>query len=160
MNEEYIENKFKPLLTMKNLKHLYIKVEFLIKLNKFKHFLNDFLFRLCYLRYLYIQGEHHFLDPNVRVWIEVATYHSNFLFEQLSFLHSLDKQECFFDLNEFEFSKDCLSDEQIVGMTLTHIIENKSPLFLDYAEYIKKTFDVLQEKGFTQNYPTIAQVRR
>ena len=90
----------------------------------------------------------------------MAADYSNFLFEQLSFLHSLDKQECFFDLNEFEFSKDCLSDEQIVGMTLTHIIENKSPLFLDYAEYIKKTFDVLQEKGFTQNYPTIAQVRR
>ena len=160
LNEAYIENKFKPLLKEKDLKHLYIKVEFLINLNKFKHFLNDFLFRLCYSRYLYIQGEHHFLDPKVKIWFEVATYHSNFLFDQLNFLQCLPDKECEFNLDKFEFSEDCLSDEQIVGLTLLHIVKNKSNLFLDYGGYIKEQISNVDREKWIDNYPTIWQIRK
>ena len=160
LTKEYIENKFKPLLKIEGLKDLYIKVEFLINLNKFKHFLNDFLFRLCYSRYLFIQGEHHFLDKGVKIWIEVATYHSNLLFNQLSFLRSLDKKMCQFDLKYFEFSTNPLSDEQIVGLTLNHIVQNNSHSFLNYAGYIQKCIKNNTEDEILNTYPTIKQIKK
>lgn len=156
----FIENKFKPLIKEKGIKHLYIKVEFLINLNRFKHFLNDFLFRLCHSRYLFIQGEHHFLDPGVHIWVEVATYHSNMLFDQLSFLRSLEKTECLFDLNHFDFSDDPLSDEQIVGNTLLQIVEKRTGRFLNYGNYIKGRIQQSSAREVHGEFATIGQIEK
>ena len=155
-----IESKFKPLIGRSGIEHLYIKVEFLINLNRFKHFLNDFLFRLCHSRYLHIQGEHHFLDPDVRVWIEVATYHSNLLFDQLSFLRCLEKTQCAFDLEAFEFDSDPLSDEQIVGSTLSRIVRSRSRRFLNYGRYIRGRIEQTSAVDVFERFPTVGQVHK
>ena len=119
----------------------------MINLETYKDFLDHFLFRLCYKRHLYIQNEHFFLNPEIEILIEMATNKDQFFFENLPFLKNLMGIESYFNLNSFQFSEDILSDEQIVGLTLKHVLTNYSYEFLDYSKYIRDKKVELEKLG-------------
>ena len=141
ISKQILERTFRSLLnrTPANpVTDIFIKVEYIINLNSQKDFLNNFLFKLCYMKYICIQGEHYFLEDKVRVHFEIATYHNKFLLKNISFLECLPLEECKFKLAKYEFQKHLLSDEQIVGYSLDHYLLQRKTTFIDYGDLVFK----------------------
>ena len=161
ISEKFVEKKFKDLMNFeeeKKLVSLYIKLDFMTNLETNKDYLNNFLFKLCFKKYICIQGEHHFFDKDLDIVFEIASYPMDFLLNQIPFLKNITRIECKFDLNEFEFSSDVFSDEQIVGRALQHILEDCSPKYLDYAKYINQ--NGVDLKAVADKFHTIYQLNR
>ena len=128
-------------------------------LEKNKDYLNDFLFQLCLKKYIYIQGEHHYFNKDIKIVFEISSYHNNFLLNNLPFLKTLKIVECKFDLNKFKFDeKEIFSDEQIVGLGFKHNIMDNSYEILDYAEFITK--NKINVKELCNRFHTIYQLKR
>lgn len=141
ISSDYIENKFKKLIQSDQkedrLEAIFIKIEYMINMEKYQDYFNDFLYKLCYKKYVFIRGEHHYFKNNLVIVFEIASYPNNFLFDYIPFLKHIPKTECKFKINEFEFSPKIYSDEQIVGQSLKHILLDHSRKFLDYAKIVK-----------------------
>lgn len=108
---EISEEKLKARLakirrSVKVLRHLVIKLDYMENLLDRTYLLNDFLFHLCYFKCFFLSDEPFFLPENLNVKIEVQNYIGNFLFNQISLLHLLPRVHLVFDLNQLEFPLD------------------------------------------------------
>lgn len=161
VSEPLIERKFKELMQFdkkRRLKALYVKVEYMTNLEQSRDFLNNFLFKLCLHRYVCVEGEHHFFDEHLHIVFEIASYHMDFLRSQLWFLASIKQVECVFNIERFDFSDQLLSEDQIVGVGLKHILEEHSYHYLDYASSICDSADSMED--LCDKFHTIYQLNR
>ena len=148
-----IESRFKDLLRLRNIEALLIKIDYMTNLSQKKEYFNDFLFQLCFKKYINIQGEHYYLDENILIVFELTSYSNNFLLDSMVFLKMLEKKMCAFDLNEYKFNMDIFSDEQLVGFGFKHfLIDYEHMNIVDYSRVFrqeKRNIDDLCEKFHT-----------
>ena len=84
------------------LRYLVVKLDYMPSLHAREHILNDVLFYLCYFRCFFVKGEPHFLPDHIQILVEVQTYHSDFLYNSVSFLQNLPATALEFKLGDLE----------------------------------------------------------
>lgn len=100
----------------KNLRFLYIEIDYIENLDKQGYLLNDFLFNVCVLRFFSFDEEPFFLPNDIEIFIEVSPYLGNLLYNQIVNLKLFNRKNLTFDLKRFDFNKNCefILDARIV----------------------------------------------
>jgi hypothetical protein len=118
----------------KDLRFLYIEIDYIENLDKQGYLLNDFLFNVCVLKFFSFGEEPFFLPSDIQILIEVSPYLDNVLYNQIVNLKLFNRRNLTFDLSRFDLNKNCefaLDARIIVKFYLTNLKEGE----LDRIEF-------------------------
>ena len=105
---ELIERRMlKIKYSKKELKFLYIEIDYIENLSTQGYLLNDFLFNICVLGYFSFDEEPFFLPNDIEIFIEVSPYLNNVLYNQIVNLKLFRQINLSFDIDRFDMNEHC-----------------------------------------------------
>ena len=126
LTSESIEPRLAKLKrSSKAIQYLIVKLDYVPDLQTQAYILNDLLFYLCYFRCFFVKSEPFFLPEQIQVLVEVQTYHSDYLYRQVSFLANLPKTTLEFDLTRLEIGSSIECPIQTACFFMHQVIEKK-----------------------------------
>lgn len=122
----------------KQLKFLYLEIDFIENLASQGYLLNDFIFNVCVLKYFPFGEEPFFLPEDICVLIEVSPYLNNALYNQIVNLQLFRQQKLTFDLSRFDLNAHC-DFEDDMRVVSEFYMENIKSGAVERREYLRAT---------------------
>lgn len=122
----------------KQLKFLYIEIDYIENLEQQGYLLNDFIFNVCVLKHFPFGEEPFFLPGDVRILIEVSPYLGNVLYDQIVNLKLFDRRHLAFDLGRFDLNAHCEFEED-ARVLAEFYSENIKSGAVERREYLNAT---------------------